>query len=79
MFQGDKSDEQACNTDAKEKKKRIRWASLSLSKVVRNPCPQEPKKQEKVPENIYIYLVDLDCFSPAQEPALTTKHILQLG
>lgn len=76
MFQGNKSDEQAYTTDAK-KKQSTGWA-FSLPELVRNPCPQESKEQEEVPEKT-MYFVDSDCFSPAWEPGLTPKCLLQLG
>lgn len=77
MFQGNKSDEQAYTTGAK-KKQSTGWASLSLPKLVRNPYPRESKEQEEVPEKT-TYFVDSGCFSPAWEPGLTPKCLLQLG
>lgn len=60
------------------RKKKSQWPSLSPIKLVRNLCPEESKEQEEVPEKT-TYFVDSDCFSPAREPGLTQKFLLQLG
>lgn len=60
------------------RKKRSEWPPLSLRKLAGNLCPQESKEQEEVPEK-NTYFMDSDCFTPAWEPGLTQKCLLQLG